>query len=319
MITDHKRGYAPFYKMRELIRDNAMLLPALSRFDIAFGFGEATVAEVCDRNNVHVNTFINVCNLLSGYRFDSALISLPTLMGYLKKAHTSFLDIELPKIRRNLIEAISDPASDEVSALLIQFFDDYAIEVRRHMEFENNIVFSYVNKLLLGNIEQDFNISRYSDSHSDTVTKLNELKEIFISHYSHKDNMRLSNALFDIIICGRDMMSHFEVETKLFIPCVEKLEQNLICRQTSEKPIEHKTEDTSSRLSILSEREKDIIREVALGKVNKEIADELCISVNTVTTHRRNICSKLDIHTAAGLTVFAIINHLVDLNEVKLT
>ena len=48
----------------------------------------------------------------------------------------------------------------------------------------------------------------------------------------------------------------------------------------------------------------------------KEIADELCISVHTVATHRRNISAKLEIHTAAGLTIFAIIHHLVDVNEV---
>lgn len=50
--------------------------------------------------------------------------------------------------------------------------------------------------------------------------------------------------------------------------------------------------------------------------VNKGIADELCISVHTVATHRRNISAKLEIHTAAGLTIFAIIHHLVDVNEV---
>ena len=73
----------------------------------------------------------------------------------------------------------------------------------------------------------------------------------------------------------------------------------------------------NNELSMLSEREKEIIRGVAYGKVNKEIADELCISVHTVATHRRNICTKLGIHSSAGLTIFAIINHLVDLNDVK--
>ena len=48
-----------------------------------------------------------------------------------------------------------------------------------------------------------------------------------------------------------------------------------------------------------------------------EIAEALCISVHTVTTHRRNIASKLGIHSTAGLTIFAIINKLVDLHEVN--
>ena len=85
----------------------------------------------------------------------------------------------------------------------------------------------------------------------------------------------------------------------------------------SEGVQENDYENENNQLSMLSEREKEIIRGVAYGKVNKEIADELCISVHTVVTHRRNICTKLGIHSSAGLTIFAIINHLVDLNDVK--
>ena len=50
---------------------------------------------------------------------------------------------------------------------------------------------------------------------------------------------------------------------------------------------------------------------------NKEIADKLCISVHTATTHRRNICNKLDIHSAAGLTIYAIVNKLVEIGDVQ--
>lgn len=51
---------------------------------------------------------------------------------------------------------------------------------------------------------------------------------------------------------------------------------------------------------------------------NKQIADHLCISTNTVITHRRNIARKLQIHSAAGLTIYAIVNNLVDISMVKL-
>lgn len=113
------------------------------------------------------------------------------------------------------------------------------------------------------------------------------------------------------------MLSHFDVESKLFIPVVEKLEKELRTSLLETDPELTLTEENSSaQLSLLSEREKDIIRGIAQGKVNKGIADELCISVHTVATHRRNISAKLEIHTAAGLTIFAIIHHLVDVNEV---
>ena len=52
---------------------------------------------------------------------------------------------------------------------------------------------------------------------------------------------------------------------------------------------------------------------------NKQIADTLCISAHTVIPHRRNIAAKLQIHSAAGLTIYAIVNKLVELSEIKET
>ena len=68
----------------------------------------------------------------------------------------------------------------------------------------------------------------------------------------------------------------------------------------------------------LSDRERDVIIALVQGMSNKEIADHLCISVNTVITHRRNIARKLQIHSPAGLTIYAIVNGLVDISAVKL-
>ena len=68
----------------------------------------------------------------------------------------------------------------------------------------------------------------------------------------------------------------------------------------------------------LSEREKDVVISLVQGMTNKEIADHLCISPNTVITHRRNIARKLQIHTPAGLTIYAIVNNLVDISSVQI-
>ncbi len=63
----------------------------------------------------------------------------------------------------------------------------------------------------------------------------------------------------------------------------------------------------------ISEREKDIIKLVALGMTNKEIADKLFLSIHTVVTHRKNISNKLGIKTISGLTIYAVLNGLIDL------
>jgi len=67
----------------------------------------------------------------------------------------------------------------------------------------------------------------------------------------------------------------------------------------------------------LSSREKEIIVGVAKGMTNKQIADRLYLSLHTVTTHRRNIANKLQIHSSAGLTIYAIVNKLVELDDIK--
>ena len=67
----------------------------------------------------------------------------------------------------------------------------------------------------------------------------------------------------------------------------------------------------------MSQREKEIVVCVVKGLTNKQIADRLFISVHTVITHRRNIAAKLQIHSPAGLTIYAIVHKLVELDDVK--
>ena len=78
-------------------------------------------------------------------------------------------------------------------------------------------------------------------------------------------------------------------------------------------------EEKDSGQETLSEREKEIITCVVKGMTNKTIADKLFLSIHTVITHRRNIARKLQIHSPAGLTIYAIVNKLVELSDIKAT
>jgi DNA-binding NarL/FixJ family response regulator len=73
-------------------------------------------------------------------------------------------------------------------------------------------------------------------------------------------------------------------------------------------------EDSQNRES-LSKREEDVLRLLALGKSNKEIADELTISINTVITHRKNISQKTGIKSVSGLTIYAVVQNLISLDN----
>ncbi|WP_289054763.1 response regulator transcription factor [Carboxylicivirga marina] len=67
----------------------------------------------------------------------------------------------------------------------------------------------------------------------------------------------------------------------------------------------------------LSPREKAILKEVALGLTNKEIAEKTYISTHTVISHRKNITRKLGIKTVSGLTVYAILNNIIHVDDVS--
>ena len=75
--------------------------------------------------------------------------------------------------------------------------------------------------------------------------------------------------------------------------------------------------DDLAQQSDLTPREKEVIKGIVKGLSNKEIASEINVSVNTVMTHRRNIASKLQIHSPAGLTIYAIVSKLVSIDEIK--
>lgn len=80
----------------------------------------------------------------------------------------------------------------------------------------------------------------------------------------------------------------------------------------------HAAREDEADADALSQREREIITCVVKGMTNKEIAEKLYISIHTVITHRRNIARKLQIHSPAGLTIYAIVNNLVELSDVKM-
>lgn len=307
--------YSATDKLRDIIEDNNQLLLVLNRFRIPFGFGDKTVGEVCDKQGIDCSTFLAVADLVSGKSFAGIPVDLPTLMAYLRQAHSYILDFRLPDIRETLILAVH-PLLDNVAMLIIKFFDDYVEEVRNHMDYEDRVVFPYIESLLRGE-PSEFSIAEFASKHESVVSKLNELKDIFLQHYTMPNTRMLNRALFNINACGDDLVSHCEIENRLLVPAVEALEKEATVRRENAS-VKEATGSEAERPENLSDREKEIVCLVAQGLTNKEIADRLFLSFHTITTYRKNISTKLNIHSTAALTIYAIVQGLVDLREVEL-
>ena len=315
----YQKMYEAEDKMISLIKDNYNLLQSLGSFGINLGFGDKTVREVCQDQGVDTYTFLAVVNFtINGYRdFDDIeKLSVPTLLKYLKASHEYFLGFQLPFIRRELVDALDE--NDNLARLILKLYDEYAHAIRTHMKYEERTVFPYVESLLNDAPLGNYNIETFSKHHGQTDQKLRELKSIIIKYLPSDGlhNNQLSATLYDIYNNEEWLSLHSDVEDNLFIPAIRWLErkskQNDVTVKISNM-ISKNTEGES-----LSEREKEVIIGVVQGMTNKEIADHLFISINTVITHRRNIAKKLQIHSPAGLTIYAIVNNLVDISSVEL-
>ena len=300
-------------KMIDLITDNYSMLQGLSAFGIRLGFGDKTVSEVCREQDVDCYTFLTVVNfLINGYtpKETDDKISVKTLLAYLQASHRYFLDFQLPSIRVKLEKSLNE--GNGLAPLILRLYDEYAHDIQLHMKYEEKTLFPYVEALLRGEPTSSYNVDIFSKHHSDTTGKFQELKNIIIKYLPHNGlaNNQLTATLYDIYNNEDWLLNHSNVEEVLFVPAIRFLEQKV------------KEDDVSARISnmirnaesteSISEREKEIIICLVQGMSNKEIASHLFISVNTVITHRRNISRKLQIHSLAGLTIYAIANGLID-------
>ena len=316
----NQKMYEPDDQMLLLIRDNYSLLQSLGCFGISLGFGDNTVREVCESQGVDTYTYLAVVNFtINGYRdFDDvSKLSLPTLVHYLKASHSYFLDFQLPSIRKKLEEALDE--RDNLARLILKVYDEYAHDVRKHMRYEEKTVFPYVDSLLNNNPMGNYDIDTYSKHHGQTDVLLRELKSIIIKYLPSDGlhNNQLTAALYDIYNNEEWLSLHAEVEDHIFVPAIKFLEKQLKQNDVSVK-ISNMLGNNPAKGEVLSDREKDVVISLVQGMTNKEIADHLCIAINTVITHRRNIARKLQIHSPTGLTIYAIVSGLVDISTVKL-
>ena len=218
-------------KMSDIICDDYRLLQVISRFGLTFGFGDQTVATACASNGVDTMTFLAVVNFIkSNGRINVGdvveTISVAAMTKYLSQSHTYFIDFRIPAIRRKLIESIDCSARNQIAFLILKFYDEFAAEVSRHMEYEDMNVFTYVNQLLEGKTDENYNISIFARRHNQIEMKLVEFKNIILKYYPEKGNNNLLNAvLFDIFSCEEDLASHCMVEDFLFVPVVRQLEK----------------------------------------------------------------------------------------------
>ena len=282
--------------------EDAILI--ISRFGLKMGVGDQTIAQVCEAHGVHAPTFLAIVNYKVFHQHAPLdEIDVPTLQCYLKNAHSYFLDFRLPRLRRALIEAlIPADSTTKIHGLILRCYDEFVEEIRIHIAHENAGMYD----------EHEHDDQRITD-------KLTEIKNLIIKYYpsaetesqtsitNHQSPITylLISVMSDLWHTEQDFADHCAIEDDILRPVL-----------TQEKPHVHRRRQ-QPETEELSDREREVLIQVVRGLSNKEIADVLCISMHTVITHRKHISRKLNIHSTAGLTIYAIVNRLVDINTLE--
>ena len=283
-------------KMAELLERDSSLLGVFARMGLNFGYGDATVEEVCNSAGIDAGTFLIICKVNS----DDSYLPSPeefkdadngVIVTYLSRSHDYYINVALKDLAAD-IGRMMFPCEEAHQKVIWKFFTDFKEELLKHFEYEEKNVFPYVTgpgeKVPIGSYEED---------HSGTEETLEDLKNLVMTHLpASADQQEAFKVLSGITSLQSDIRKHILLE---------------------ETALEGRSGNEAEEDDTLSPREKEILVCVAKGMLNKEIADANNISIHTVITHRKNITRKTGIKTVAGLTVYALLNNLIDINTIE--
>ena len=304
-------------KVAELVEANYRLLGVLSRVGIDGSFGEKTIADVCIQSGLDPDTIILLCEVYSFPDFKPTMELLRRshvgdVLRYLHQSHDYYLNRALVDMEES-ISWLLEPCPKKQQDVVWNFFRGYKTELKNHFGFEEEEVIPYVQGLIIGQSRPGFSIDRFEENHSNIDEKLSDFKNLVMKSLpSECDRGARLELLMRIFALQEDLQCHTYIEDNILVPMVRLLENP----QRYHDRAREQEEEPAERLE-LSDREKEILVSVAQGLLNKEIADKHHISINTVITHRKNITRKTGIRTVPGLTVYAILNNLIDINSIE--
>ena len=283
--------------LSEKVADNFLLIPILNRFGIKLGLGDKTVSAICGEYHLNEGFFLAILNtyLNEDYFPEKRLqeFGIELVSDYLQKTDAYYVYAQIPNIEKHLnaFIAMSDPANKQLELIRKLFY-----------KFKSELL-SRINSGLL-----DDDVSQ---------ALLLDLKNILIKHISGDFNENLCYAvIFSIDSLLSDLTKHNRIREKILKPMIQELSESGIDDWQSFVGLDNS--HLQDEVHSISPRELEVLKLVALGLLNKEIADRLNISLNTVLSHRKNITSKLGIKTVSGLIFYCISHGYISADEIEL-
>jgi len=227
------RLFASDSRLSDLITAHPSLLSLLARLGISLGFGDRSIADVCDDSGVDTDFFLLICNV---YTFNNYVPSTAAILGtdmtglvpYLEKSHNYYVAKRLPHIERHL-DAIAQKLNGRIGQVFISFFKEYKQEVEAHFQHEEREVFPHIRALMAGERDMTYSIGNFLQSHSDIEGKLVDLLNIVFKYLPPQvDDDNVLDVVDDILRLSEDLKKHTFIEEKIMVPLVRHLENAIL-------------------------------------------------------------------------------------------
>ena len=284
--------------LSQVLAQHHILIPIVNRFGIRLGVGDKTIENICGEQDLNIDFILLILNVYldENYVFKNSLtqLDLEPIANYFNETIQDYIQSLVPNIEKHLnaLITLSDPNNKELRFLRDVFFQ-FKEELTQHLEKGLEHTGAYPYELL------------------------RDIKSILIKHVSGNFNQNLCYAvIFSIGSLESDLIIHNRLRNCILKPKLKQLNSADI--GSLQHTISNENHQATCKKSLLTRRETEILKLIARGYLNKQIADKLNISLNTVLTHRKNILSKTGIKTASGLTLYSISHGLLSPDELKI-
>ena len=220
-------------RLSDLITAHPSLLTLLPRLGVSLGFGDRSIADVCEDSGVDTDFFLLICNV---YTFNNYVPSTSTILGtdmaglvpYLEKSHKYYVNKRLPHIERHL-DAIAQQLQGRIGQVFSSFFKEYKQEVEAHFAHEERDVFPHIRALMAGKRDTTYSIGMFLHTHSDIEGKLDDLLNIVFKYLPPQvDDDNVLDVVYDILMLSEDLKKHTFIEEKIMVTWVMHLESALL-------------------------------------------------------------------------------------------
>ena len=295
--------------MANVLSEYNELIPVLNRFGIKLGVGDSTIEDLCISYNLNPALVLTVLNVYIDEDFypeNIDDISTEEIVDYFHNTVENYIHDLVPNIEKHLNAFIAINSAENNSSSYSENRPPKNSEIEELNML--NLLFIKFKERMSAQIK---NLINHQDDFPDDL--LHDLKNILIKHLSSDFNQNLCYAvIFSIHSFQKDLAAHNRLRIRSLSPKLNLLNSTDIkeLQLSITKDYQYHHEDGNHHLT---NRETEILQHIVKGCINKEIADMLNISLNTVLTHRKNIIRKTGVKTVSGLTFYCLRNGLINM------